>query len=877
MNTSTLRFLALLPTVVVGCRFGDGFAPYYGNGGAPTIGGLDITSETSNVGGQTVTVSGSNFGGDPEGVTVVFGSRNAHVLKAADSELVVEVPPGPLQAGKVDVSVGTAQGQATLTDGYDYDVGDIDDEEIGFITVTNDYWSCLGGIGNTLDPFCQEWAFSGDSGVDGRGEFLQWVFPRLHSVYTGERGGFATSSDISWGEWSMQVPSYSINTLDLEDEYKDWRFNVSDFKLTNPVWGDEKYCSDMSVLAQYRYNGYEYDSNQDAWLLPTSVTGGSTLTEQANCETDAWGKEYALDTLNFCQEKKYQTTYSEKYVPEWPVGEDFFSGMDSRDNPSPDYPSTVVLDAPGIGVNGLELTLPEYAFFGATIGSAVSGTDQDTDWAVYQLSNTCPDSDGDGVTELTDAAWQWEWAPTQADLSPHGPIRATRTYVRATVSAFTLAWYGGEGMPVRASITVPDDWNYDETTGMSHLDLPTSILYQFPSSNLDYGAITDPFSGSVSGFKWGDPLDPSYNLLIITLERVTEYAIDVDIDGEKGVVMFAYSTGDVGQIDFTSPLDRDDCGDCIDGDGDGWTDGDDPDCEDGDVEANSAYGDYTCNDGIDNDGNGFIDAEDPNCTTGTDGETNCSNGLDDDGDGLVDEADGECKDGDGVEEGADDPTWGCINGLDDDTDGWVDFEDPDCVNGADDEVGYGDTECNDGADNDGHADIDADDFTCRRRGADYDHEEPTQSNECTDKVDNDSDGYTDGNDPDCEYNGYDERDTYGSIKVDDHLPACYNGEDDDGDGWVDAEDPGCVNEAGDPDGWVADEDASNPGFSACEDSTDNDGDGWFDGDDPDCATGGGEWGYGTTQCNNGADDDSDTFVDSDDSQCTDASDDDEGS
>ena len=48
-------------------------------------------------------------------------------------------------------------------------------------------------------------------------------------------------------------------------------------------------------------------------------------------------------------------------------------------------------------------------------------------------------------------------------------------------------------------------------------------------------------------------------------------------------------------------------------DSDGWTDAEDPDCQNGDEE--TGYGDTGCNDGLDNDEDGFIDDQDPACTS----------------------------------------------------------------------------------------------------------------------------------------------------------------------------------------------------------------------------------------------------------------------
>ena len=54
------------------------------------------------------------------------------------------------------------------------------------------------------------------------------------------------------------------------------------------------------------------------------------------------------------------------------------------------------------------------------------------------------------------------------------------------------------------------------------------------------------------------------------------------------------------------------CSDGEDNDGDGLTDGDDPDCQDGEEPD-------TCNDGEDNDGDGVADADDPECQDAEDG------------------------------------------------------------------------------------------------------------------------------------------------------------------------------------------------------------------------------------------------------------------
>lgn len=88
-----------------------------------------------------------------------------------------------------------------------------------------------------------------------------------------------------------------------------------------------------------------------------------------------------------------------------------------------------------------------------------------------------------------------------------------------------------------------------------------------------------------------------------------------------------------------------------------------------------------CDDGLDDDGDGLVDwGLDPGCTSPFDGDERdpalaCDNGLDDDGDGLADEADPGCLSPlDPSERGA---LYECDNGLDDDGDGLFDYPDDD--------------------------------------------------------------------------------------------------------------------------------------------------------------------------------------------------------
>ncbi len=892
---TNIRFLSFVPAgLLSACATGYSPVPYYADdGGAPRVDAVEAeaggASEAGNTGGARAIIRGANFGGAPEAVTVLFGSQNAQVLRAENDLLEVIVPRGPLEGGAVPVFVGTREGQSKLDAAWEYQTAATATNQRAYITVTNDYFSCYAGVGNTLADFCQEFSYTGQAGLDGRAEFLQWSFPRLQTAFTGARGGFGLGYDESWGTWSVQAPAQDLNTFDLEGLYEDRRIdlgapspNSPSFTLKNPALEGQTFCVDETKFASYHWGGAV---SGDAVSLPLTLNGAGNLTEEGDCSTSA-GKSYDASVVQFCQAKDYENDYNFRYDADWPVGRYFFTNDDEEDRPDRIESVDLVLDVPGVldgdDGEGITVTLPSYALFDATAGSGASPTE---DWALYNFA-TCNDSNEDGKITLDDPAFRWEWTPV-GDLasaggmvvsgdaaSKPGDVKSVRSFVKANVVLFTLGWLGGEGAPMRATITVPDDHNFNPDTGRSSLDLPAGTLFQFPSNVYDIGEADNPFGGG-STFRWGDPTRSDYSYIVLTLERVTEYVILADFEGSTGELVFSYSTGDISLNLFDNPLDQDSCGDCQDDDGDGWTDDKDPDCGAADGAEAGFDSSFTCNDGEDNDGDGLVDAGDPDCTSGEDGETNCGDGEDNDGDGLIDEEDGECdaETGTGFEVGDDDPSWGCNDSADNDADGWVDFDDPDCISAADDEVGLSELVCNDGVDNDGHGDIDAEDPTCARNGAGYPREQPTFSGECSDGTDNDGDGYTDGNDPDCEAPPYIDEDR--GVRESADAPACLNGVDDDGDTLVDAADPGCARD-GVPDGFIADEDASLPGVTGCNDGIDNDGDGWQDLADPDCVTVlDVEAGFGTAACNDNADNDADLAVDAADPECATATDEDE--
>ena len=112
------------------------------------------------------------------------------------------------------------------------------------------------------------------------------------------------------------------------------------------------------------------------------------------------------------------------------------------------------------------------------------------------------------------------------------------------------------------------------------------------------------------------------------------------------------------------------CVDLIDDDGDGFTDCDDPDCNNHVLCTPEAQ----CANDLDDDYDGLTDCFDPDC----DGSSNCvefdcGDGMDDEPDGLTDCADPDCALAAGCFE------FVCTDLVDDDDDGFTDCDDDDCA------------------------------------------------------------------------------------------------------------------------------------------------------------------------------------------------------
>ncbi|MEC7987101.1 MAG: IPT/TIG domain-containing protein, partial [Myxococcota bacterium] len=878
----------LLPLSLLACT--ENKSPYYDDINSVSVAAVDIVEETGNMGGNIVVVNGSGFGTDPKAITVMFGNQNAEVLEVSDNLVRVVSPAGPVRGGAVDIRVGTAQGQASLANAYSYRVpgngifvtGTVDgapavspdggatvgegsyylDEQIAYVSISNDSFSCYGGIHNEQVGGCDGFAYTGMMGIEGRAEGLEFIYPRGNTPHFGGKGGFASMTDVSWKEWSIKALPEEVVGFDDESALDSLRVDLGTVKMTNPALsGAGEYCADLPALANFTYNGDDelLSSDGEVESIYTNVSvspqGVSPYGNAPDCYDG--GRAYELDVLNFCMQKEYDEGQSFIYEPEWPIEPSFFR-TDLTDEGASTDAIPIVLDVEKAQIQGMQITLPPYALF-----KDVTGRNDGT-WAVQAMPD-CPDSDDDLVTTTNDAVFSWEWDPiewncdSENGLCPGDGVKSVSSYIKVNVAFFSLGWFGGEGTPIRATITVPDNHNLDEESGKASLTLPSWVLYSFPTVRYDFGYESNALGPGQTWTGYGDPLATDYGYLIVTIDRVTEYVIPTQLetniagDAEEvpGTLVFAYSTGDMGFFNYENPLDsQDSCDDCLDNDGDGWPDDKDPDCEESDgVEEGGFNGAYTCNDNIDNDQDGFVDSEDADCETGFGAESpDCSDSVDNDGDGWIDGNDPGCSSGitenpecsdeldndgdgltdyddpdclDGITENPTDPNLAtCNNGIDDDGDGWVDSDDLACTTAADEEDdGFSGTECNDGIDNDGHGDIDSDDYRCQRVGAESD-EAPEFLANCINGADDDNDGYIDANDPDCEITSVNEntQSLNPELANNSWVTECYDGIDNDGCGDIDAQDPECVDSNGVPDGFAPSEGLCVP--------VDKDGDGY---------------------------------------------------
>ena len=687
VRRSLLAYAGL--SLLAGCAFGVQPEPYYGeNWDPPSVDSVSVTSEIGTQGGGTVTISGAGFGEDPDRLVVEFGQHSATIVAVTDAVITVVVPPGPLTGGAVDIDVATPTGFSALNAGYTYDTQGVYDNQSAYVQVNNFWESCLGGLSTRSDDEhgnlgCSSIAYIGYTGITGRAEGYSFLYPRIHTP----NSGFFSATDAGAPEWHIERPGQIGYAFGVDNLHQD----IGPVTLHNEYWsGSKSYCADLDSIASYRYGGGDEGFPGPYVVSPATLVAGEKSDACAEGET-----EYDLGTLDFCTSDDVDGIPTDVYDADWPVNANFFQADKNELEPV-----DITLDAPEAGLDGVPLTLPEPIVVYTTQGMTppADATDPETDlWSIGNFDSCFADTDGD-AERLADTAIEFTWTPSSGEASSGDQVVAARTYVRVSITAMALNWFGVTTYPVRAVIEVPDQNDYDRQSGLSHLTVPAYVLYQIPTVALPQGSsFGDGYLDSTVG-NWG--------YVVVDFQRVTDYTLSSTL---KGDVVFSYTTGDFGFFGWTNPTESDGCHNCLDDDGDGWPDAADPDCS-GDATAELGPGDTACNDGLDNDGDGRSDSGDTACDDADDpDESNCSDGEDNDTDGYADDDDPDCIAG-GNEEN-DDAITPCTNAVDDDGDGWVGSSDPDCAVGND-ELGMGDTECNDGTDNDGDLFVDADDPDC---------------------------------------------------------------------------------------------------------------------------------------------------------------------
>lgn len=162
--------------------------------------------------------------------------------------------------------------------------------------------------------------------------------------------------------------------------------------------------------------------------------------------------------------------------------------------------------------------------------------------------------------------------------------------------------------------------------------------------------------------------------------------------------------------DPDDPVDRENCSNALDDDGDGDTDCEDLECSSLVTCGGGLF--ENCGNAVDDDQDGTTDCDDADCTSAVrcsaPTETACANSADDDGDGAKDCEDSDCS-GTSACDG-EEPAEDCTTSRDEDGDGSVDCDDPDCADHP--ACGEDREDCGNGSDDDGDGSIDCDDADC---------------------------------------------------------------------------------------------------------------------------------------------------------------------
>ncbi|MED5336170.1 MAG: hypothetical protein VX880_07630, partial [Bacteroidota bacterium] len=302
--------------------------------------------------------------------------------------------------------------------------------------------------------------------------------------------------------------------------------------------------ADLKHMESYRYGGM---LDGDTYAPPVEVSGaGSPVSSElgtsllidspaadGSCLEADGHRLYDRRQMNFCETHEVDRPSTQDFQADWPLGRSFFVGLDENSGGvnelNESVTSRITVDVPGLAINQSVKVPPPFVVTGAQ-GFSDIGVGDFSLWGLMDLE-TCGDSDESGGFDLDDAVATFEWRPYTGTLSDGGYIRASRTYVKFTLNVLDIGWFGGVGSSIRATITVDDDNNFDPSTGRSSVEVPASVLYQFPNIDDEWGVETPVGLSSV--FNWGDPLETKFGYLVITADRVTEYTLYTpEMDGD---------------------------------------------------------------------------------------------------------------------------------------------------------------------------------------------------------------------------------------------------------------------------------------------------------------------------------------------------------
>ena len=131
------------------------------------------------------------------------------------------------------------------------------------------------------------------------------------------------------------------------------------------------------------------------------------------------------------------------------------------------------------------------------------------EWEPIAWDADCEDADGEIISGI-DMGVISEGEDSDEDgvsLCP-GDVTSVNSLCKVNIMYFALGWFGGEGTPIKSTITIPDTYNYDSETGKSRIDIPTWAVYAMPSADQDYGYVAG--AGIGTGQTWTGYGDSSF-------------------------------------------------------------------------------------------------------------------------------------------------------------------------------------------------------------------------------------------------------------------------------------------------------------------------------------------------------------------------------